>query len=354
MRVFHAPVFEANAFQELLFDALQERGVETTVERQAMPFTPFAHRLRDADALHLHWLHPYFLFGSIEWVYWLPFSWLICWLAALVFVGQVALAERHVHVVWTAHNLVNHERRYERIDRWVTGQVVRRADAVQVWDDRTRTELCDRFDVEKEKVVAIPHGNYCERYEAEDRTMARKELDLQDDERVYLTFGVIRPYKGVADLVRAFEGVDGRLIVAGNPKYGKLERELKTLTAGRDDVRLDLGYVPDESVPTYFAAADLAVFPYRDIYNSGSVILAMSLGRPVVAPSKGSIPSVLPSGNVVYEDLPAGLRRADAKTDSELRAVGERNRETARIDHAWNDIAQRIEGLYRGTSREGN
>lgn len=353
MRAFHAPVFDANAYQELLFEALAARGIGTTAEGRAIPFTPFVNRLRHADVLHLHWLHPYFLFGSVEWLYRLPGSRLVCWLAGLVFVAQVAVAERRVRVVWTAHNLVNHEGRYEHLDRWVTGQVVRRADAVQVWDDRTQEELCRRFDVDAEKVVAIPHGNYCDRYEAEDRASAREALDLPADERVYLTFGVIRPYKGIPDLVRAFEGMDGLLLVAGNPKYDELERELETIAAVRDDVRLDLGYVPDDAVATYFAAADVTVFPYRDIYNSGSVVLAMSLGRPVVAPAKGSIPSILPSGNVVYDDLEAGLREAGEKTDADLRAVGEHNLQTAREEHDWADVARRTETLYRGAHGEG-
>jgi glycosyltransferase involved in cell wall biosynthesis len=353
MRAFHAPVFDANAYQELLFEALAARGIETTAERRAIPFTPFVHRLRDAGVLHLHWLHPYFLFGSVEWLYRLPGSRLVCWLAALVFVAQVAVAERRVRVVWTAHNLVNHEGRYERLDRWVTGQVIRRADAVQVWDDRTREELCQRFDVDGEKVVPIPHGNYCDRYEAGDRESARETLDLPADERVYLTFGVIRPYKGIPNLVRMFEGIDGLLLVAGNPKYDELERELEIIAADRDDVRLDLGYVPDDAVATYFAAADVTVFPYRDIYNSGSVVLAMSLGRPVIAPAEGSIPSILPPGNVVYDDLKWGLLAADERTDADLRAVGDRNLQVAHEEHDWADIARRTESLYRGVHGEG-
>jgi glycosyltransferase involved in cell wall biosynthesis len=347
MRVLHAPVFDANAYHELLFEALADRGVDPVAERRAIPFTPFVHRLRNADALHLHWLHPYFLFGSVEWLYRLPLSRLICWAAALVFVFQVALAQRFGRVVWTAHNLVNHERRYERIDRWVTDQVATRADAIHAWDDRTRDELRRRFDVDPEKVAAIPHGHYRERYEPVEQGESRADLNLPADERIYLSFGSIRPYKGIPDLIRAFEDVDGLLVVAGNPKYDDLEAEIRRLAGDRDDVCLDLGYVPDERVPSYFAAADVTVFPYRDIYNSGSVVLAMSLGRPVVAPAKGSIPSVLPSGNVVYDDLAAGLREADAKTDAELDAVGHRNAEAALENHDWDDIARRTESLYR-------
>lgn len=350
MRALHAPVYDANAYQELLFDALADHGVEIATERRAIPFTLFSHRLRDTDVLHLHWLHPYFLFGSFEWLYRVPFSRLICWAAALVFIAQVAIAERQTRIVWTAHNLINHERRYERLDRWVTAQVIARADAVQVWDDCTTSELRQQFDIGSTEVIAIPHGHYRARYEREDRTVGREHLGLPADTRVYLFFGTIRPYKGVPDLIQAFEKIDGLLVVAGNSKCDALETELRSLVEGRKDVRLDLGYVPDETVSMYLGAADVTVFPYRDIYNSGSVVLAMSLGCPVVAPAKGSIPSVLPEGNVVYDDLQSGLYEVSTKSDDELQRVGKRNAEVAQEEHDWNDVARKMKTLYSGRS----
>src|SRR5262249_34928189 len=56
------------------------------------------------------------------------------------------------------------------------------------------------------------------------------------------------------------------------------------------------GYVPAEAVRTYFAAADVAVYNYRDVTDSGSLRLACDLGTPVVATAVGSFREVLTDG----------------------------------------------------------
>jgi hypothetical protein len=72
----------------------------------------------------------------------------------------------------------------------------------------------------------------------------------------------------------------------------------------------------------------------------------------VIAPARGSIPSVQPPGNVVYDDLSVGLRTAASMSLSDLRAVGRRNRDAAHTDHDWTDIARQVEQLYRRASAD--
>ena len=70
--------------------------------------------------------------------------------------------------------------------------------------------------------------------------------------------------------------------------------------------------VPDEELQLYFNACDLVALPFRQVLNSGSLLLAMSFGCPVVAPRLGSIPEVAcPEGWFGYDAAnPDGLRSA--------------------------------------------
>jgi glycosyltransferase involved in cell wall biosynthesis len=102
----------------------------------------------------------------------------------------------------------------------------------------------------------------------------------------------------------------------------------------------------------YFAAADVCVFPYKDIFNSGSVILAMTFGKPFVAPQKGAIPSIAPEGNILYENLNEGLTEAGTVSDETLANVGDVNRQAALTNHDWDDIADRTRQIYR--SKDSN
>ncbi|UVE49765.1 glycosyltransferase family 4 protein [Haloferax larsenii] len=228
-------------------------------------------------------------------------------------------------------------------------------DAVQVWDSRTHEEFERYVDTDLERVWEIPHGNYVPLYDDASiptRKDAREALGLSETERVYLYFGVIRPYKQVPELIRTFEKKesDATLLIAGNPVNDALESELVELAAGAQNVSLELAYIPDREVPSYFAAADAVVLPYAHIFNSGSVLLAMSFGRAFVAPSIGCIPSVDSGGNIVYDDLAGALDTLDDTPLAELERVGKRNARVAQEVHDWDAVATKYAEMYDGDS----
>src|SRR5262249_56118619 len=65
---------------------------------------------------------------------------------------------------------------------------------------------------------------------------------------------------------------------------------------GAEAVIFRPGYVPGDEVAAYFTAADVALFNYRDITDSGSLRLACDLGTPVVAAAVGSFREFLTDG----------------------------------------------------------
>ena len=354
VRVFLTPFFEENQYQQRLKQGLESRGARVMTGAYPLPLRPFVHEmvLKDVDVLHLHWTHPYFLFGSKRRFYAVPFAKYFCAFAAAFFVLQVYLATHLTEtVVWTAHNKCNHERRYEELDRWVNRWVVRLVDDVHVWDEATRDELVAYLEVTPNHTTVVPHGNYVDRYAGQtvSKETARDRLGVAEYERVFLYFGRIRPYKGVPKLIDVFADVgtdETCLIVAGTPMYDDLRREIERAASGVPNVELELEYIPDDDVPLYFGACDFAVFPYEHVFNSGSVVLAMSLGRAFVAPRQGSIPSVSPDGNVLYDDLHEGLRTAQETDAAMVESVGRLNESVARRDHDWSSVVDRTIASY--------
>ncbi len=145
---------------------------------------------------------------------------------------------------------------------------------------------------------------------------ARVRLGLTGD--VVLFFGLVRRYKGLADLLRAMPRILAAractLVVAGEfyeprRQYEELARELGI--AAR--VRLLDGYVPNEKVGEYFCAADVVVAPYREATQSGVVALARRFDRPVVVSRVGGLPDMIVegiSGLTVPPGDPDALARA--------------------------------------------
>jgi glycosyltransferase involved in cell wall biosynthesis len=144
----------------------------------------------------------------------------------------------------------------------------------------------------------------------------RSAYGVQPGERVVLFFGLLRPSKGVSDLVDAFALLPDRqglrLVVAGYPtktfNVDALHAQIDRLGIA-PQVSLYLGYVPNADVGPLLELGDVVVFPYRNATASGAVSAAQSLARPVVASAVGGLPEAIQDGVSGYlakpEDPPA-------------------------------------------------
>lgn len=103
-----------------------------------------------------------------------------------------------------------------------------------------------------------------------------------------LYFGLVREYKGVEHLISTFALVPGSgltLDVVGRPYTEALRRSLTEAAEGDERVTLQLEHVDDAALAREVGAAELVVLPYREMHNSGALLLALSLGRPALVPS---------------------------------------------------------------------
>lgn len=166
-----------------------------------------------------------------------------------------------------------------------------------------------------------------------------------------LFFGTIRPYKGLEDLVAAFDLLCAadphgrwRLTVVGEPWEGWLEPARRIARSPhRDRITYVDRYVTDEEVDRHFTAADLVVLPYLRSSTSGPLMVAMSYGRPVVVTRVGGLPEAVAgyAGSVlVPPGDPVALSEGIAEAE---RLVGT----TYEPPWGWADVADAHEAIYR-------
>jgi glycosyltransferase involved in cell wall biosynthesis len=115
------------------------------------------------------------------------------------------------------------------------------------------------------------------------RQQARKELEL-DDVPTALLLGQVRPYKGIGLLARAWPRVSAaapgaRLLVVGEA-YDSADLALLERCSGVDVRR---GFVPEDDLDRWAAAADLLVLPYAVGSHSGVLHRGLAAGTPVLA-----------------------------------------------------------------------
>jgi len=175
-------------------------------------------------------------------------------------------------------------------------------------------------------------------------------LDRRDDGRTVLSFGVIRPYKGLDDAIEAVKRLGGaRLVVAGDP----LE-PVDRYRAAANGLEVDwrLGYLPQAEVDRALAEATVAVFPYRpELDQSGALLRALGAGVPAVAYDVGGVAepvraygagTVVPPGDVVA--LADALQTLLADGDALERARAGARR--ARDELTWDASARAHLALY--------
>jgi len=131
------------------------------------------------------------------------------------------------------------------------------------------------------RAVTIPHGHYRDWFAGHRRATAVPGR---------LAFvGLIRGYKNVGGLVRAFAGTaathpDAALAVAGKPATVELADALRLAAADDPRVGLRLEYLDDADLVATVTGACLVVLPYTEMHNSGAALMALSLDRPVLVP----------------------------------------------------------------------
>ena len=341
----------ANPYQRRLVEGLRAAGVGVTLVNPAgrLPLLTAARGPARPDVVHLHWTHALVLGRS------LPRSLLK---SARFLLELAVLRWRGIRVVWTAHNLVEHERRFPRLELAVGRAAARLYNRIIVHCEAAGDIIARAYGMDgaaRQRLSAVPHGHFIGVYDDTlDRADARRQVGVERGAPVFAHIGQIRPYKGVFDLLDAFARLHhpaARLVIAGKPWNGRLAAELQRRAQRDERIRLFLGFVPDEHMQTYLRAADAVVLPYRDILTSGSAMLGMSFARAVIMPRCGCAAQMLgDAGPLLYDPAdPEGLDHAlaAATADVDLDAVGRANLERARR-FSWEGIATATVRAYRG------
>ncbi len=347
------PSYQWNPYQRLLAEAVTGAGFEASAVHEWPRRTPLLGtwlRQGRPEVLHLHWIQE-FLGGSkgrptgrnVRW-----FDW------------QLRVLKRAgVRIVWTVHNLKGHAAKGQDANDAAAHRImIEAADAIILHCEHAREALIEMYRpsaAAQARMHVVLHGSYVRQYDVDlEQAAARRALGLSEAGTVFAFVGSIRGYKNVGELLDAFMRVDlapeDRLFIAGRPYPPKFGRKLEKLASQDRRIVLELDRLPEDQLTRILRAADAVVLPFRDILTSGSAILALSHGRPVIAPAMGCLPGTLPADATFLYDPDAEDALAEAMRSAkgaDLAAMGERGRAYADTIE-WGPIAEQTAALYRG------
>jgi glycosyltransferase involved in cell wall biosynthesis len=192
--------------------------------------------------------------------------------------------------VWTVHNLYPHDAFHPRLEAVFRGLFTRSLSAFIALSAAGVGAAEAAYPALRRKPRAIiQHGSYAADYAPwqGSETDARAHLGLAKYAEYLLFLGQIRRYKGVPKLVEVFKdrsARDLRLNIAGEVLDVDLLDELSQSVADDDSIGFFPERVPDEDIAAWYAGAIGTVLPFSAGLNSGSLLLSLSFGRPVLVP----------------------------------------------------------------------
>lgn len=260
------------------------------------------------------------------------------WWTAAVLHTYIALAMRArllgTRVILEIHELQDPgEKRVKpvgRYGRWGLRLLLRLCEGYVIHSTEDHAKLEANYDAKSLRAAVVPHGPF-DQYSliSEHNCSASTEVATvrqapKPGTVNLLFFGIIRPYKGLEDLLEVFNDLTPKevanlwLTVVGETWEGCTgPTQLITASPHRNRISFINEYVPDEVVAAAFSHADVVVMPYRRSSGSGVLHVAMNYGLPVVVTNVGGLPEAAAGyGGAIFvppndrQALKAAIQRA--------------------------------------------
>ena len=244
--------------------------------------------------------------------YWLPFMG-----PAFGTIAKIIRKNKHTKIISILDNIIPHEKRAG--DKMFSKYFVKNIDGFIAMSKSVLNDL-SIFDTVKPREFC-PHPLYDNFGERISRDKALQNLNLDLEYKYILFFGLIRDYKGLDLLIKAFADKrlrehKVRLIIAGE-FYSDSQKYYSLIKENNLDKHIILkpDFIPDAEVANYFCGADLIAQPYKSATQSGVTQIAYHFEKPMLVTNVGGLAEIVPDKKVGYVVNPDVKEIADALLD---------------------------------------
>jgi glycosyltransferase involved in cell wall biosynthesis len=240
------------------------------------------------------------------------------------------------------------------IEWWATYE----ADRVIVCSNSMKNEICDHFNLPREKVDIIPNAIDASKYEIPvDRGAVRQRYGVGWGEKLILCVGRLVPQKGVEYFIRAIPLIakrypEAKFIIVGEGWSRDLLEEEARATGHANKISFT-GFASDKQVIELMTSADVLVVP--SIYEPFGIVAleGMATGVPVVASQVGGLAEVIDhdkTGIFVYPRSPESLAWGIDKVLSDpdhAKQLTKNAKEKLHKAYSWETVAMKTVEVYK-------
>ena len=263
-----------------------------------------------------------------------------------------------IKIVYTVHNVLpqdnggRHKSTYQ--------ECYDLADHLICHNQESRQRLLTEFAIPVSKISTIAHGPLLEPPATTNPEALRARLGMSADESLVLWQGIIKPYKGISFLLKAWKlvqenGTKAKLLIAGNGDseiVQQIRKEIQTLGI-KDSVFFDARFLSVAEVADCYTAADVITFPYSNITTSGALMTGICYGKAIIATRQPGFAKTIQHGHnsliVDYGDTETFAQQLQLLlNDPSLRArLGGEARKTFLEGPQWDSIAIETSACYQ-------
>jgi beta-1,4-mannosyltransferase len=312
-----------NPFQYQMIDFLRKSGFIVEKELSKRFFaTTTAVRKHQPDVVYFDWIQS-FILGKTLLITLLKCT---CFMLECLYLIHI----RRTPIVHTLHNIHNHAGLWLNIEKVVYTWFLRRCSRIRVYTQETKDKVVSLFGLRPERIKLVYDVPF-HHYYPNDVSIAesRQHLKIPQKAFVYIFLGMVKPYKGIEDLIAAFRQMASPsdiLMLVGASDRPSYADSIKSLVADDSRVIFRNEFVAVPQVQYYFNAADVVVLPFKNIEHSSSVDLAMSFAKPIITLKTKFMHSLLQHQEALLFEDPEDLAdKLLAAKELNLAAIGRIN-----------------------------
>ena len=229
----------------------------------------------------------------------------------------------------------------KRLSRSLSRGTLTKADGIIAHSTSDVALIKGHFGLTEMEFLKLPHLNYDQYGPLIDGDEAKSILGIEAT-RVILSFGLIRKYKGIMELIDIFNSMpndDCALLIVG--EIWDERAEISTSIGAspkRDSIILVDRYVDDDEVPVFFSAANVLALPYSRASQSGVGAIALHYGIPAISYAVGGLVesigeyargTLVPPGDkegfveAIVESLDCGMDEPSSENGNHGSTIGE-------------------------------
>lgn len=287
------------------------------------------------DVIHFQWF-PFMEFSSFE----------------IPIVRMIKCLSRKSKILLTIHNVFPHsaneiqrnkyKRRFLKMDTMIDRYIVH--------TESTAKEVHHIYGIKDNRVSIVPHGIFKPNYHYKQSSVERKSP------KTIIFYGVNRRNKGGDILIDAVKQLPEeyrksvRVVMAGKTSEGYL-KELQEKAKGID-IEFKPTYIPDQELYQMIDDADYIALPYREISQSGVLLLALYFRKPLLISDLPSFKETLNGfkPEMFFENgkademckLIVRLLKGDIDTQKELQVI-----ERLNTEYSWEKSASKLVAIYK-------